>query len=78
MHYSVVRGITNGGNVLESISDGFMVDVTPPRIEIDRRYVSDRTVRLSVIYHGMSLTVLYVYHSDSSRYVSDCTVCLSQ
>jgi hypothetical protein len=35
-HYSVVRGITNGGNVLESISDGFMVDVTPPRIEIDR------------------------------------------
>jgi hypothetical protein len=36
MHYSVVRGITNGGNVLESISDGFMVDVTPPRIQIDR------------------------------------------
>jgi hypothetical protein len=29
-----------------------------------------------VIYHGMSLTVLYmyVYHSDLSWYVSDCTV----
>jgi hypothetical protein len=33
---------------------------------------------ITVIYHGMSLTVLYVYHSDLSRYVSDCTVRLSQ
>ena len=30
---------------------------------------------ITVIYHAMSLTVLYVYHSDLSRYVSDCTVC---
>ena len=29
---------------------------------------------ITVIYHGMSLTVLYVYHSDLSWYVSDCTV----
>ena len=33
---------------------------------------------ITVIYHAMSVTVLYVYHSDLSRYVSDCTVCLSQ
>jgi hypothetical protein len=40
---------------------------------------------ITVIYHGMSLTVLYqyhqeewyVYHSDLSRYVSDCTVSVS-
>ena len=30
---------------------------------------------ITVIYHGMSPTVLYVYHSDLSWYVSDCTVC---
>ena len=29
---------------------------------------------ITVIYHAMSLTVLYVYHSDLSRYFSDCTV----
>jgi hypothetical protein len=33
---------------------------------------------ITVIYHGMSLTVLYVYHNDLSWYVSDCTVRLSQ
>jgi hypothetical protein len=40
---------------------------------------------ITVIYHAMSLTVLYqyhqdewyVYHSDLSRYVSDCTVSVS-
>jgi hypothetical protein len=40
---------------------------------------------ITVIYHGMSLTVLYqyqqeewyVYHSDLSWYVSDCTVSVS-
>ena len=40
---------------------------------------------ITVIYHGMSLTVLYqyhqeewyVYHSDLSCYVSDCTVAVS-
>jgi hypothetical protein len=40
---------------------------------------------ISVIYHGMSLAVLYqyhyeewyVYHSDLSCYVSDCTVSVS-
>ena len=40
---------------------------------------------ITVIYHAMSLTVLYqyhqdewyVYHSDLTRYVSDCTVSVS-
>jgi tellurite resistance protein TehA-like permease len=41
------------------------------------------TVRLyctciAVIFCAMSLTVLYMYHSDLSRYVSDCTVHGSQ
>jgi hypothetical protein len=45
---------------------------------IDVQYGLRHTVINPVIYYGMSLTVLYVYHSDLSRYVSDCTVCLSQ
>ena len=35
-YFSTVRGVTNGGNVLETSSDGFTVDQTPPTIHIDR------------------------------------------
>lgn len=35
-YYSTVRGITNAGNVLESVSDGFTVDRSPPTMEMDR------------------------------------------
>ena len=35
-YYTAVRGITNGGNVVQSVSDGFMVDTSPPLITIDR------------------------------------------
>ena len=33
-YYSTVRAITNGDNVLETVSNGFTVDVTPPNINI--------------------------------------------
>ena len=35
-YFSTVRGVTNGGNVLKTSSDGFTVDQTPPTIHIDR------------------------------------------
>ena len=33
-YYSKLRAITNGDNVLESTSNGFTVDITPPEIVI--------------------------------------------
>ncbi|CAG2187681.1 unnamed protein product [Mytilus edulis] len=39
-YYSTVRGITNAGNVLESVSDGFTVDRSPPTMEMDRAWLS--------------------------------------
>ncbi|CAG2193139.1 unnamed protein product [Mytilus edulis] len=35
-YYSTVRAITNVGSVLESVSDGFTVDTSPPIISLDR------------------------------------------
>lgn len=35
-YYTTVRGITNDGNVLESVSDGFTVDWSPPTVVMDR------------------------------------------
>ena len=35
-YYTTVRGITNAGNVIEATTDGFVVDVTPPSIKLDR------------------------------------------
>ncbi|XP_048258679.1 uncharacterized protein LOC124137747 [Haliotis rufescens] len=34
-YYTTVRGITNGGNILESTSDGFTVDITAPAITME-------------------------------------------
>ncbi|XP_019624877.1 PREDICTED: uncharacterized protein LOC109470382 isoform X2 [Branchiostoma belcheri] len=33
LYYTTVRAITGAGNVLESASDGFTVDVTPPHVD---------------------------------------------
>jgi len=35
-YYTTVRAITNVGSVLESVSDGFTVDTSPPDITLDR------------------------------------------
>ncbi|CAG2236309.1 unnamed protein product [Mytilus edulis] len=35
-YYSTIRGITNAGNIIESVSDGITVDVLPPNIILDR------------------------------------------
>ena len=35
-YFATVRAITNGGNVLESASDGFVVDRTPGSVVFDR------------------------------------------
>ncbi|VDI79784.1 Hypothetical predicted protein [Mytilus galloprovincialis] len=35
-YYSSVRAVTNAGNVLESVSDGFLIDTTPPEVTLDR------------------------------------------
>lgn len=35
-YYSSVRAVTNAGNVLESVSDGFTVDRSPPVVTLDR------------------------------------------
>ncbi|CAG2214886.1 unnamed protein product [Mytilus edulis] len=35
-YYSTIRGITNAGNIIESVSDGITVDILPPNIILDR------------------------------------------
>ena len=45
-YYSTVRAITNGDNVLETVSNGFTVDVTPPNINITDYGQYDTTVDL--------------------------------
>ncbi|VDH98959.1 Hypothetical predicted protein [Mytilus galloprovincialis] len=52
-YYTSVRGITNGGNVVQSSSDGFMVDVSPPTVIIDR--LTDKTSLDQDITSGHSL-----------------------
>ncbi|VDI67222.1 Hypothetical predicted protein [Mytilus galloprovincialis] len=35
-YYSTIRGITNAGNIIESVSDGITVDLLPPMVVLDR------------------------------------------
>jgi hypothetical protein len=35
-YYVTVRAVTNAGNVLQTVTDGVTVDVTPPTITFDR------------------------------------------
>ncbi|KAK3101942.1 hypothetical protein FSP39_007535 [Pinctada imbricata] len=51
-YYTTIRGITNSGNVLESVSDGFMVDITGPAItmESDNQASSTDISMEAVIY----------------------------
>lgn len=35
-YYTTIRAVTNSGNVLQTSSDGFTVDQTPPVIQVDR------------------------------------------
>ena len=35
-YYTAVRGITNYGNVIESSSDGILIDLTPGSVEFDK------------------------------------------
>ncbi|XP_022102001.1 uncharacterized protein LOC110985344 [Acanthaster planci] len=47
-YYSTLRAITNGDNVLESTSNGFTVDITPPEIMITDLGQYDASVDLSL------------------------------
>lgn len=48
-YFSTIRGVTNEGHVLETSSDGFTVDQTPPVIGIDR-FVSIIFITLCTIH----------------------------
>ncbi|VDI71255.1 Hypothetical predicted protein, partial [Mytilus galloprovincialis] len=41
-YYSTIRGITNAGNIIESVSDGTTVDVLPPKIILDSIWAEDK------------------------------------
>ncbi|XP_046574117.1 uncharacterized protein LOC124282192 [Haliotis rubra] len=58
-YYTTVRGITNGGNILESTSDGFTVDITPPDIHMESYGSESNQSRLT------STTTLYQTEVDS-------------
>ncbi|CAG2247498.1 unnamed protein product [Mytilus edulis] len=45
-YYSAIRGVTNAGNIIESVSDGITVDLLPPDIVLD-----STTDSLSAIWH---------------------------
>ncbi|XP_076085507.1 uncharacterized protein LOC143056307 [Mytilus galloprovincialis] len=73
IYYSSVRGITNGGNVVQASSDGFMVDISPPTVNIDR--LTDKTASDQDITSGNSLyqtttdslTAQWTYNDTESR-----------
>ncbi|XP_033637389.1 uncharacterized protein LOC117298318 isoform X2 [Asterias rubens] len=58
-YYSTVRAITNGDSVLETVSNGFTVDVTPPNINITDFGQYDTTVDL-----GFGGVKLYQFTDD--------------
>ena len=36
-YYTTLRAITNGGNILQATTDGFIVDTTAPIVKIERQ-----------------------------------------
>ncbi|XP_052081925.1 uncharacterized protein LOC127719726 isoform X2 [Mytilus californianus] len=72
MYYASVRGITNSGNVVQSSSDGFTVDVSPPLIIIDRltdKIPSDQDITSgNSLYQTTtdSLTAQWTYNDTES------------
>ncbi|XP_046562951.1 uncharacterized protein LOC124271844 [Haliotis rubra] len=58
-YYTTVRGITNVGNILESTSDGFTVDITPPDVLVESYGSESNQSRLT------STTTLYQTEVDS-------------
>ncbi|CAC5392346.1 unnamed protein product [Mytilus coruscus] len=69
-YYSSVRAVTNAGNVLETVSDGFTVDTTPPVITLDRLTDNDASEMEggSSIYQKTvdSLSALWHYSDEES------------
>ncbi|XP_076076023.1 uncharacterized protein LOC143046845 [Mytilus galloprovincialis] len=69
-YYSSVRAVTNDGNVLEAVSDGFTVDTTPPVVTLDRLTDKDATELEdgSSIYQKTvdSLSALWHYSDEES------------
>ncbi|OPL20593.1 hypothetical protein AM593_04880, partial [Mytilus galloprovincialis] len=69
-YYSSVRAVTNDGNVLEAVSDGFTVDTSPPVVTLDR--LTDRDASEiedgSSIYQKTvdSLSALWHYSDEES------------
>ncbi|XP_052081235.1 uncharacterized protein LOC127719259 [Mytilus californianus] len=59
-YYSTIRGVTNAGNIIESVSDGITVDLLPPDIVLDR--LSDESADNGGI--GSSLS-MYKSSTDS-------------
>ena len=34
-YYTTVRAVTNGGNILQTVTDGFTPDTSPPSIQLE-------------------------------------------
>ncbi|XP_033637723.1 uncharacterized protein LOC117298529 [Asterias rubens] len=68
-YYSTVRAITNGDNVLETVSNGFTVDVTPPNINITDFGQYGTTVDLG--FGGVKLYQSFVDSIDAMWDVED-------
>ncbi|CAC5409205.1 unnamed protein product [Mytilus coruscus] len=69
-YYSSVRAVTNDGNVLEAVSDGFTVDTTPPVITLDRltdKDASEMESGSSIFQKTVdSLSALWHYSDEES------------
>ncbi|VDI73733.1 Hypothetical predicted protein, partial [Mytilus galloprovincialis] len=52
-YYSAIRGVTNAGNIIESVSDGITVDLLPPDIVLDR--LSDKNAASGEIGSSSSM-----------------------
>ncbi|XP_063408918.1 uncharacterized protein LOC134692399 [Mytilus trossulus] len=74
-YYSTIRGITNAGNIIESVSDGITVDVLPPNIILDRlsdkSSVDDDIGPSSSMYKSTadSLSAVWHYNDTDSQVI---------
>ncbi|KAL3873866.1 hypothetical protein ACJMK2_036950, partial [Sinanodonta woodiana] len=67
-YYTSVRAITNEGNVLEAVTDGFKVDVTPPNIYLDRLSEQQMAGKsFGTIYQQSTDTLTAAWHFNDTE-----------
>ena len=76
-YYVTVRGITGAGNILESCSNGVVVDVTPPAIQISKVGMEETFPSGQVVFQHETDSVTASWNStDPENSISSTVVML--